>query len=65
MDVGAKDIGLPMDSVEIYQEGFRWNPVKVHEKGKPKLEKRLDANLELIDSFVLKQNDYIQFYFLY
>ena len=38
MDVGAKDIGLPMDSVEIYQEGFRWNPVKVHEKGEPKLE---------------------------
>tara|TARA_Y100001970_G_C14241877_1_gene865442 strand:- start:478 stop:2202 length:1725 start_codon:yes stop_codon:yes gene_type:complete len=38
MDVGGKDIGLPMDSVEIYQEGFRWNPVKVHEKGEPKLE---------------------------
>ncbi len=38
MDIGAKDIGLPMDSSEIYQEGFRWNPVRVHENGKPKKE---------------------------
>ena len=35
MDVGAKDIGLPMDSVEIYQEGFRWDPVKIYQKEKP------------------------------
>jgi N-methylhydantoinase B len=30
LDVGAKDPGTPMDSTEIYQEGFRWAPTKIY-----------------------------------
>lgn len=30
LDVGAKDPGTPMDSTDIYQEGFRWGPTKIH-----------------------------------
>ena len=29
MDVGAKDVGVSMDSVDIFQEGFRMGPVKL------------------------------------
>ncbi len=29
LDVGAKDPGGPMDSVNIYQEGFRFGPTKI------------------------------------
>ena len=34
LDVGAKDPGAPVDSVEIYQEGMRWGPTKLYENGK-------------------------------
>jgi N-methylhydantoinase B len=30
LDVGAKDPGTPMDSTEIYQEGFRWGPTRIY-----------------------------------
>lgn len=33
LDVGAKDPGGPMDSIEIYQEGIRLGPTKVVEGG--------------------------------
>jgi N-methylhydantoinase B len=33
LDVGAKDPGGPMDSIEIYQEGIRLGPLKVVEAG--------------------------------
>jgi N-methylhydantoinase B len=33
LDVGAKDPGGPMDSIEIYQEGIRLGPTKVVEAG--------------------------------
>ena len=36
LDVGAKDPGAPVDSVEIYQEGMRWGPTKLYDKGKPR-----------------------------
>ncbi|MEM1111291.1 MAG: hydantoinase B/oxoprolinase family protein [Pseudomonadota bacterium] len=36
LDVGAKDPGAPVDSFEIYQEGMRWGPTKLYEKGKPR-----------------------------
>ena len=29
LDVGGKDPGGPMDSTNIYQEGFRWSPTKL------------------------------------
>jgi N-methylhydantoinase B len=32
LDVGAKDPGGPMDSVEIFQEGFRWGPTKIYSR---------------------------------
>ena len=32
LDVGAKDPGGPMDSVEVYQEGFRWGPTKIYSR---------------------------------
>jgi N-methylhydantoinase B len=32
LDVGAKDPGTPMDSTEIYQEGFRWAPTKIYSR---------------------------------
>jgi len=36
LDVGAKDPGGSMDSHEIYQEGVRWAPTRIHEGGKPR-----------------------------
>ena len=36
LDVGAKDPGAPVDSYEIYQEGMRWGPTRLYEKGKPR-----------------------------
>lgn len=33
LDVGAKDPGAPVDSCEIYQEGVRWGPVRLYERG--------------------------------
>lgn len=33
LDVGAKDPGGPMDSIEIYQEGIRLGPIRVVEAG--------------------------------
>jgi len=36
LDVGAKDPGSPMDSHEIYQEGMRWGPTKIYDKGEPR-----------------------------
>ena len=33
LDVGAKDAGSPTDASEIYQEGMRWPPTKVHRRG--------------------------------
>jgi N-methylhydantoinase B len=33
LDVGAKDPGGPMDSIEIYQEGIRLGPIRVVEGG--------------------------------
>jgi N-methylhydantoinase B len=32
LDVGAKDPGTPMDSTEIYQEGFRFAPTKIYSR---------------------------------
>ncbi len=34
LDVGAKDPGGPMDSVNIYQEGFRFGPTKIYSRYK-------------------------------
>jgi N-methylhydantoinase B len=36
LDVGAKDPGGPMDSREIYQEGMRWGPTRIYERGEPR-----------------------------
>lgn len=36
LDVGAKDPGAPVDSYEIYQEGMRWGPTRLYEKGRPR-----------------------------
>ena len=36
LDVGAKDPGGAMDSTEIYQEGMRWPPTRIHEDGRPR-----------------------------
>ena len=36
LDVGAKDPGTPVDSHEIYQEGFRWGPTRLYESGEPR-----------------------------
>lgn len=36
LDVGGKDTGLSIDSTEIYQEGMRWAPTKIHEAGRPR-----------------------------
>tara|TARA_Y100001970_G_C14219153_1_gene851557 strand:+ start:941 stop:2659 length:1719 start_codon:yes stop_codon:yes gene_type:complete len=38
LDIGGKDPGGPMDSVNIYQEGFRWAPTKIQENNKPRKE---------------------------
>ena len=38
LDVGGKDPGGPMDSTNIYQEGFRWAPTRLYEDNKPKKE---------------------------
>lgn len=34
MDMGSKDVGGSMDSVDIFQEGLRMGPVKLHEGGR-------------------------------
>jgi N-methylhydantoinase B len=36
LDVGAKDPGGPMDSREIYQEGVRWGPTRIYDRGRPR-----------------------------
>lgn len=36
LDVGGKDPGGPMDSIDIYQEGIRIPPIKIYEKGFPR-----------------------------
>lgn len=36
LDIGGKDPGGPMDSINIYQEGFRWSPTKIYEKNLPR-----------------------------
>lgn len=36
LDVGGKDPGGPMDSVNIYQEGMRWPPTRIYENGAPR-----------------------------
>src|SRR5258708_36586888 len=36
LDVGGKDAGGPMDSREIYQEGMRWGPTRVYDRGEPR-----------------------------
>jgi N-methylhydantoinase B len=36
LDVGAKDPGGPMDSHEIYQEGMRWGPTRIYDRGEPR-----------------------------
>jgi len=36
LDVGAKDPGGPMDSHEIFQEGVRWAPTRIYERGRPR-----------------------------
>jgi N-methylhydantoinase B len=36
LDVGSKDPGMPMDSTEIYQEGFRLGPTKIIDAGVPR-----------------------------
>ncbi|GAA1589348.1 hydantoinase B/oxoprolinase family protein [Leucobacter aridicollis] len=33
MDMGSKDVGGSMDSVDIFQEGFRMGPVRLQERG--------------------------------
>src|SRR5579864_257909 len=36
LDVGAKDPGGPMDAQEIYQEGMRWGPTRLYDRGQPR-----------------------------
>ncbi len=36
LDVGAKDPGTPVDSREIYQEGTRWGPTRLYDRGEPR-----------------------------
>jgi N-methylhydantoinase B len=36
LDVGGKDAGGSMDSRDIYQEGTRWAPVRIFERGAPR-----------------------------
>ena len=36
LDVGGKDAGGPMDSREIYQEGMRWAPTRIYDRGEPR-----------------------------
>ncbi len=36
LDVGGKDPGGPMDSHEIYQEGMRWAPTRIYDRGEPR-----------------------------
>jgi N-methylhydantoinase B len=35
LDIGARDAGRPVDTTEIYQEGFRFGPTYVYREGKP------------------------------
>jgi N-methylhydantoinase B len=36
VDVGAKDPAAPTDASEIYQEGMRWGPTRLHAAGQPR-----------------------------
>lgn len=36
LDVGAKDPGGPMDASEIFQEGMRWAPTRIYDRGEPR-----------------------------
>ena len=38
LDVGGKDPGGSMDSRDIYQEGMRWGPTRIIERGLPRLD---------------------------
>jgi N-methylhydantoinase B len=33
LDVGAKDPGGPMDAREIFEEGMRWGPTRIYDRG--------------------------------
>ena len=35
LDIGAKEAGRPVDTTEIYQEGFRFGPTAVYRAGEP------------------------------
>ena len=35
IDIGAKEAGRPVDTTEIYQEGFRFGPTAVYKAGQP------------------------------
>lgn len=35
LDIGAKEAGRPVDTTEIYQEGFRFGPTYVYRAGEP------------------------------
>jgi N-methylhydantoinase B len=36
LDVGAKDPAAPTDASEIWQEGIRWGPTRVYDRGEPR-----------------------------
>ncbi|MFL5929131.1 MAG: hydantoinase B/oxoprolinase family protein [Gaiellaceae bacterium] len=36
LDVGGKDPGGPMDSNSIFQEGMRWGPTRIYDRGEPR-----------------------------
>ncbi|MEM1264379.1 MAG: hydantoinase B/oxoprolinase family protein, partial [Pseudomonadota bacterium] len=38
LDVGAMSPGTPVNSYEIYQEGVRWGPTRMYERGEPRLD---------------------------
>ncbi|MEM1263783.1 MAG: hydantoinase B/oxoprolinase family protein [Pseudomonadota bacterium] len=38
LDVGAMSPGTPVNSYEIYQEGVRWGPTRMYERGVPRLD---------------------------
>jgi N-methylhydantoinase B len=43
IDIGAKDAGRPVDTTEIYQEGFRFGPTYVYRAGEP-----VDATIDYL-----------------
>lgn len=38
IDVGSKDPMAPMDSTNVFQEGFRMGPLKIIDKGEPRMD---------------------------